>query len=265
MSRVGRVPLTGLPAPWPLPRGPVPLVRPVRTWARGRSRPPDHAGVRPRPHVAGTVGRSYVAACGTACGSDPAPGRNRGRLSVRGGSAGDRPGRGRPFSKPPSLPRGSRAVSAPRAELVPQWLTGRQCVITRQLSVPLAPSESVPPSTQAVSSPMTDGPHSGPASPSRPGDRPGLTSAASESTCVTSGGVGHTVSPARGPTRLRPYYARALPGPRPAAAEPHGRPHQRGRPASSEPDPGPRHRHWGLLALAIEAGAAGGAAFTIPY
>jgi len=92
VSRVGRVPLTGWPVPWPPPRGPTPSARLGRSWARGRARPPDRAGVRPRPHVAGTVGRSFVAACGTACGSDPAPGRYRGRLSVRGGSGGDRPG-----------------------------------------------------------------------------------------------------------------------------------------------------------------------------
>jgi len=138
VSRVGRVPLTGLLAPGPLPRGPTPPARP------GRVEPGAWPGCRttlgsgPRPHVTGTAGRSHVAACGTACGSDPAPSRNRGRLSVRGRSAGDRPSRGRE-----DLLRA--AESAP-------WLTGRQCPSGR-VSSPVAHGPSVCHLAPTVSSP----------------------------------------------------------------------------------------------------------------
>jgi len=171
--------------------------------------------------------------------------------------------RTRRFGRRPPWPREDllrAAASAP-------WLTGRQCPSSR-VSSPMAHGPSVCHHAPTVSSPrairVSSPESSGSQFPDdrRPTFRAGVSGPARGPSRPYVGRVRVHVRDVR---RRRAYggsgtwpgpaaavQRRAYPGPRPAAAEPHERPHQRGRPASSGPDPGPRHRHWGLLALAIE-------------
>ena len=123
-----------------------------------------------------------------------------------------------------SVPRGSRAVSS-------RWLTGRQF----PRSIPAGPLAGYF---------RVGAPCEGPAVPRRD-PRPGALVR-----CAARG---------RRTTRTAADSAGLRPGVRPGCrSRANVTPHYVRSPASSGPDPGPRHRHWGLLALAIESGSGRG-------
>ena len=236
----------------PEPNGPSAGGFVPRHSAFGRLRAGPPPGGRLGPSPAGAHGRLRVARAGsTARGSGPRP-----TLLVPPAAAVSSPrltGRQYPGVNPrkahrPSVPR----VSSP-------WLTSHQ-----RSQFPAAHGQSVPRGSRAVSSRWLTGrqfPRSIPAGPLAGYFRVG---APCEGPAVPRrdprpGALVRCAASGRRTTRTAADSAGLRPGVRPGCrSRANVTPHYVRSPASSGPDPGPRHRHWGLLALAIESGSGRG-------